>query len=250
MRARLRWLIAGSLLVLLLALGWWGVIQATQYVPDFYHEALAAEPGARQAQSEQFERQALALQNALYHEGAWEVEVSDEQVNAWLGTTLAAQFPKALSRGVSEPRIAFDQNQLRAAVRYRWRETWVVVSLAGAAYLTPQPNEIAFRLERARAGRLPLPLNLYRDDLSRHAARLGLALRWTEADGLPVAVLRLPPSFTSRRGQALTLDRLHLASGRLTIAGSTAPIAAAADVLAADNLRPAPPQGTSETRQR
>src|SRR5436305_1794970 len=80
---------------------------------------------------------------------------------AWLPGDLPAKFPRALPTGIAEPRIAIIGNELHLAVHYGRGGVDTVVSLAGEASLTNQPNEVAVRIDQARAGMLPIPLGSF-----------------------------------------------------------------------------------------
>src|SRR4029079_4731605 len=165
--------------------------QASRIVPAFYRQALIAPAGAVAEDGQQFERAALDLHNQRHRSGRWKARLTQEQINGWLASDLPAKFPHALPGGISEPRIAIDDGVLRLAVRYQRGGVDTVLSIAGEAYLTAQPNEIAIRVDQARAGLVPVPLTRFLSEIDEQAARANLPLRWAEARGAPVALIRL-----------------------------------------------------------
>jgi hypothetical protein len=63
------------------------------------------------------------------------------------------------------------------------------------------------------------------DDISRHAARAGLALRWSEVEGDPVALVRVPSAVDEREEEKerrrFVLEEVRLEEGELVVVGRT-----------------------------
>jgi hypothetical protein len=212
-------LIAASVVALLVVAAASCLYQASRVVPMFYREALAAPAANEHEQGRAFEQHALALHNQLYQSGAWEVQFTQDEINGWLAADLPDKFPQALPVGVSDPRVAIEGGVVRLAVHYQRGSVDTVVSLTGDAWLTDQPNEIAVRIDQARAGLVPVPLGRFLQEISERAARANVPLRWTEAKGAPVALVRLPLDTDDAR--RLTLQRLDIVGSELVVAGRT-----------------------------
>ncbi len=214
--------------------------RASRHVPEFYERALAAKPEVQKAAGQKFEQQALALHNQVRHPGRWEARFTQDEINGWLAAELPVKFPNALPRGVLDPRIALDASQVQLAVRYERGDTKAVVSLSGQVQLTAEPNELAVQIDAVRAGALPLPFAQFKDDIAERAARAGVPLRWTEAEGVPVALLQLPLDPRDFKGKHLVVEELRLLAGELIVAGCTQPPPESADALAEESLVDAP----------
>jgi hypothetical protein len=240
-----RLLIALSCAAAVLLVGLLCVYRASQQSPAFYEKALTREPAALRDEGQQFERQALALHNQLASPGAWEVRFTQEEINGWLATELPAKFSRALPPGIMDPRIAIVGDELHLAVRYRRGRVETVMSLAGEISLTNQPNEIALRIDQARAGMLPVPLGSLIQEITERAARSNVQLRWTEVKGAPVALYRLPLGEDDSK-KRVVLDQLRLTDGQLVISGRT--IEPSSDEESGGNV--AVQAAESETRQR
>jgi hypothetical protein len=197
-----------------------GAYLATQRAPAFYRRALAAPQDEQQINGQHFERSALALHNQIYEAGRWQTCLTQDEINGWLATDLPEKFPKALPPGISEPRIAIENETVHLAVRYRRSGVDTVLSISGEAYLTAQPNEIAVRLDRARAGLLPVPLARFLNEITARAAKAEVPLRWTEVRGAPVALLRLPLD-QDEEGCRVVLEDIRWRNGQLVVAGRT-----------------------------
>src|SRR5262245_49594056 len=206
-------LAAALLLAAFLAVRW-----AVRQRPRFYVHVLAGKQELQREAAQRFELQSIALHNALQHDGRWSLALSQEEINGWLAVELPEKFPALLPAGVSQPRICIAGHQVQVAVGLEQHGIATVVSLFGDVDLTTQPNEVAVRIERVRAGIVPMPLNKLLDLISTLAADSGLAIRWTEVEGDPVLLLKLPTEVNRRQ---LLLESLELADGNLLIAGRT-----------------------------
>ena len=208
--------LAGAAAISLLSL-----YRASRHVPVFYERALAVQPEIQKAAGQKFEQQALSLHNQVRQSGRWEARFTQDEINGWLAADLPVKFPQALPKGASDPRMALGADQVQLAVRYERGATKAVVSLAGRVQLTAEPNELAVRVDGVRAGALPLPLSEFRDEIAERAAKAGVPIRWTEAEGVPVALVRLPLEPREFGGRRLVVEELRVTDGELFVAGRT-----------------------------
>jgi hypothetical protein len=209
--------------LLLLAVAALVLYRGTQHVPEFYRQTLApaASPQQQIEAGDNFERQVLELHNATAKPGRWDAEFTDEQVNAWLAAFLPRNHPHALPADVREPRVKLSPRSAQVAWRQRhgWLET--VISLQADVYLTDQPNQIAIQVRAVRAGWVPLPLAEIVDGVSTAARDGGLDLTWSQHEGDPVALLRVPVRHPQYEHRELHLDTLELEDGKLRLSGLT-----------------------------
>ena len=198
-----------------------GLFRATQQVPTFYRQALAQEPVRQKEAGDQLEREVLALNNQIRQPGRWESHFTDEQINGWLAADMPVKFPGSMPRGVSNPRVAIEPQAVQLAVRYQQDDMSTVVSMAGDMYLTEEPNEVAVRIRNVRAGAVPIPLRQFLQEIQERCLSAGLALRWAEVEGDPVALVKLPLDREEFRGRKLELEELRLEDGELIVSGRT-----------------------------
>lgn len=224
MRRRVRVLL-WSLLALVVAVVGCAVLlyRAAHQVPEFYERAVAAAlpPAQRRAASDQLERQVLELHNDARRTGAWQLTLSEQQLNAWLETDLTGKFPHALPGAVREPRVHLAPGAVQVACRYEGQHWQGVLWLTAELSLTDQPNEIAIRLRELRAGWLPLPLNQMIERVSTQAQQLGVPLRWTQQDADPVALVRVPTQDPQDERREILLEALSLRAGEVLLSGRT-----------------------------
>lgn len=234
MKLRIAAMLAGGLATLvLLALG--GIYSAARHVPGFYKDALQTAPSARQRQSDELLENAAALASSVGQEGRWQALFTAEQINGWLSVDVAKNFPELVPQGVADPRVAIHPDRIAVACRYLDGPVETVLSLEGEAYVE-EPNVLAVRIVRARAGSLPAPLGSLLAGISRAADGAGLQLRWLQSGGDPVAVIRLQ-SLGDEGNRRRQIETIELRDGEIYLAGRTVsgsgPSAPAAEPLAA-----------------
>ena len=129
-----------------------------------------AQPQEQQEARDQFVVQATALASDLHRPGHWQSLFTADQINAWLALELATNYPDLLPDELQRS-ASFDPrpNEATIACRYESGDMAAVLSLTVDAYLH-EPNVLALRIRRARAGALPVPLAQVLDSIS-HAAR-------------------------------------------------------------------------------
>ncbi len=202
-----------------LALGLLAAYWASQQVPDFYAEAIRIDTVTQRDDSDEMLRQSLALGSDVRRAGQWQALFTDRQLNAYLAVGLVEKHPEVLPKEIRDPRIAIRPDSVVFACRLRQGRVDSVVSLTVEPSL-PEPGVLALRIRSARAGTLPLPLGKTLDHISEAARRSGVALRWQQADGDPVALIRLS-SLVEAEGKSWQLETLRLGQGEIYVGGTT-----------------------------
>jgi hypothetical protein len=218
---RLLWAALALLLVLAVAL--WLLYRATQQVPEFYQQALAASlpPAQLRAASDQLERQALELHNGARRLGRWQAVFTAQELNAWLAADLPQKFPQALPAGARDPRVQITPQHLQFACSYATEHWQTVVSVTAEVHLTDTPNELAVRIREVRAGRVPIPLKKVLDEVSRQAQQRSLPLQWSQEQADPVALIQLPLRDAELPHREIRLESVTLRDGEVVVQGQT-----------------------------
>jgi hypothetical protein len=198
-----------------------GVYRASRHVPVFYEEALRYDPIVARDEGDELERRALELQNATQHGGGWEQIFTEDQINGWLAVDLVEKFPDLLPAEVQAPRVSITPGEVLVACRYQNENVDTIISLAASAALTDEPNVVAVRILRARAGALPIPLRQFLDEVAQAAHGSNLEIRWVTTDGDPVALIRLPAEHTDLPDRTLSLKAIELRKGEAYLSGET-----------------------------
>jgi hypothetical protein len=209
------------LLVVALCVTTYSTYRAARHVPQFYEEALAVDPVQQRSAGEELERRALDLHNEVQRGGEWDALFKEEQINGWLAVDLVEKFPDLLPRQVSEPRVAITPDEVRVACHYQSEQIEAVISFALTVAMTEEPNVVAVRVKRPRAGAIPIPLNQFLDEITVAAQDSGIDLRWLQSEGDPIALIRLPTENTDLPDRMLHLEKFELRQGEAYLAGRT-----------------------------
>ena len=211
------------LALLLLAVTAFVLYRGTQHVPEFYQQALTPtiSPQRELEIGDDLEREVLELHNAATKPGRWEAEFTDEQINAWLASILPKNHPRALPAEIRDPRVKITAQSAQLAWRLQTERFETVISLQADVYLTDQPNQVAVRLHAVRAGWVPVPLSQILERVSEAARRGGVDLSWSQQEGDPVALVRVPARHPEFEDREFSLEKIELADGKLRLAGRT-----------------------------
>jgi hypothetical protein len=210
------------LATLLLAFGaFYGAWRATQQAPEFYQTALKKEPEKQKEKGAALEKQVLELHNEVRNTGRWEASFSDEQINGWLAADLPVKFPSALPKGVSEPRVAIGSDAAQVACKYEGPKLSTVFSMKVEITLTDEPNVVAVRIRKARAGLLPISLQQILDHATQYATKSEIPLRWVQEDGDPVALVTIPSERKEFIHRRIRIETVELRDGAVHLAGRT-----------------------------
>lgn len=204
---------------MVLAVGLLALWKASQHVPKFYGEALAVDRAVLEEASDQLVQNAAALASDVNQQGPWQAVFTEGQINGWLAVDLVKNHPELLPRSVREPRIRIEPDGLTAVCRFKQGRSDIVLSVTVDAYVA-EPNVVALRVRKARAGALPLPLEDVLKEISEAAARSSLKIQWRQTQGDPVALVSLPPP-GDPADRRLLLETLRLGQGTIYLSGST-----------------------------
>ena len=175
-------------LLAVFAVGSFVVYKSLQSVPDFYTTAIASRvPEPVQAVAE-LEEEVQELQTELEEVGQWNASFSIDQINTWLATELETKYAKRLPEGVHQPRVAIEEDRLLVACQVESSKLRTVLSLELLPRLTENANELSIRVERIRAGALPISIGRFLKQIEKAALSSKIAMRWEKEDGKNVAV--------------------------------------------------------------
>jgi len=199
---------------------------STRHIPDFYAEAITAEPEEERQANDELLQRATTLNNNVRKPGRWQALFTAEQINGWLSVDLAENHPELLAEGFSEPRIQIRKGKATLACRYKSGMMNTVASATFEIYLA-EPDILALRIDNVRAGALPMPMNAIVDGVAQAAETLNLRVQWRQVKGDPVALITMPA--THDQDSVYKLDALELREGELYIAGRTEPYSPSPD---------------------
>ena len=209
---------------------------ASQHVPKFYKEEIARRPEVQKKASDEMLKQATALASDVQQRNRWQALFTAEQINGWLAVDCREHFADLMPPEVHDPRIAIDERQATLGFRYTKAGVSTIFSFSFDVYLA-SPNVIAVHIQKARAGRVPVPLAEVISTIERAAEALDVPLQWRQEGGDPVALITLLPTRRSSK-RALQLESVELHSGKVFLSGSSSP---AAEMARRDPPKPLPP---------
>jgi len=212
-------LLIGSVVLLAAGVAVVLVYRASRQVPEFYRLALEVDPAVQRTASDKMVQQAAALISDVQKQGPWQAVFTEAEINGWLAVERVKNHPELIPETMSDPRVRVEPEGLTLAFRYR-DATWEgVVWLTVDLYLV-EPNVVALRVRKARAGALPLPLENVLKEVAKATDQLDWQVDWRQAGGDPVAQITIPP-LKSHGHRVLQIETLRLEKGRILLAGTT-----------------------------
>lgn len=189
---------------------------AANQAPDFYENALAQSPpqAARHEAAREFAEQTAQLVRDLQYSTTWEQEFTQTQVNSWLAEELPERYGDRIPRGVSDPRVQFEEGLVRIGFQLASKRFEGIVSL-DLRPSVPEPNKLAVTVESLYAGLLPLAPASFTDDVSKQLAKYDVEHEWQIVDGRHVLLITIEPN----RGDRPILEELTVDDEKLRIAG-------------------------------
>jgi hypothetical protein len=212
-------LIALGVVVLLLVAGGAWLLLALRHVPRFYEEAGKVEPVKRQKGSDELLRRSATLHNDVIKPGQWQALFTADQINGWLAVDLVQNHPKLLPPELHDPRVAIEPHRLRIGCLYDG-EVSTVASIEAEVTLQ-EPNVIAVRIRRARAGAVPLPLDKFMPRVVRAVQSAGFPVELRQIEADPVLIIRVTPPADSRSHLTPVLESLELRDNEIYVAGES-----------------------------
>jgi hypothetical protein len=188
-RTRLIAFVGGGV-TLLVALALLGLYIAVQHEPTFYRQALDLPRAELEKGSDHMLRNIAAIENAMNTPGRWQTTITAEEINGWLAVDMVNNHPQLLPDSLRDPRVAIRENEVILGCRYERGGVTSVLSLTLQPCM-PEPNVVALRIVRARAGAIPIALKPVTDGITNAVSdlRKGICLEWRQSGNAPVALL-------------------------------------------------------------
>lgn len=193
-----------------------------KHEPAFYARAAVPPGKARVAHSKAFQNEMAQLVTALVsrHE-KWYASFNETQINSMFEEAFLATGvgEKVLPCGVSEPRIAVEQDRVRLGFRYGTPPWSTVISVCFRVWVAPkEANVVVLELQSLHAGALPISAQSLLDQLSDVLRKKNVDVTWYRHNGNPAAVLRFQGE---QPRSSVQLRQLELRPGVLTLAGKS-----------------------------
>ncbi|MFP6586645.1 MAG: hypothetical protein VB814_03305 [Pirellulaceae bacterium] len=194
-RIKKRWrrilhiLLVVSVLILLACLL---ILWLLQTVPQNYQTALAVENEVHQPHLVALQETVDNIKDDIWHRDKLVLEVSEQQINAWLATELRPQSSRALPEGIKQPRIELGKHQQTLYFKIERPRFTVVISIVVRIELGADPNTIEIRIVSVHAGSIPVRMKRAFDEIESAMARQGVDFQWKAGTNREVAVVTIP----------------------------------------------------------
>lgn len=205
-------LIVGILLaILLIILGvlYWKLKQ----VPEFYRLAMVTSPQQLAEGQQQLQKRVDQLKQDVRFNPHWSITLTEQQINGWLASEYGRE-----QGAVTEPRVRIHRDHIEIGCRARHGNWEAVISASMTARLTSMPNILELEIQSVRAGTLSIAWTGVLDRARSALQQTRLQTRWFSEED-PIRVEVTVPARWGRTGRHLTIERLELANGQLTLDG-------------------------------
>jgi hypothetical protein len=162
----------------------------------------------------------------------WGAQFDEPTINGFFAehfiqTGLAERI---LPEGVSDPRVAIEQDKLRVGFRYGTGVFSTIISIDLRLWLAPRaPNVVVLELQGLHAGALPISAQSLLDQISEAARQNNIDVTWYRHGRNPVALLRFQ---ADQDRPTIQLEQLTLHAGLLDFHGKSLVASAAPPVAA------------------
>ena len=191
------------------------VFTMAQIEPSFYSKRLRNEDEAKRHQlSNQFLNSASRLISDLQNSPAWEANFNEDQINGWLAEDFQQNHAaKVLPPGVKDPRVEIDGDRVILGFRCQKGPFSTVVQIGVRAWI-PSRNLLAFELDTAQAGLLPLPTTYTRKVIEQFILAQNLEITWKRNGHKLVALIDF-----QRAERQIVLRRVEVRADGLYLEG-------------------------------
>lgn len=214
--------LALGILVLLLLTAAAIVVGMVRYEPAiFAHSPLPTERQSVHLRSDEFKGKLTALISAINNnDRVWDEQFTDEQINSYFDEDFVQSGldRRLLPQGISQPRVAFEEDKVRLAFRCGTGTWSTVISIDLRVWLpTCEKNVVALELEGFWAGALPITVQSLLEHVSEVGRQSNVDVSWYRHKGHPVALLRFG---TESPRTTVELKAVQLQPGSISIKGA------------------------------
>lgn len=175
--------------------------------------------GELQRSRQELESQLAALYSDASVENQWETVLTDTQINSWLATQVAKDFPELEEQGLHDLRMLMKPGVATLAMRAELHGLNTIVAIDMQPFVADD-GSLALELASARVGSAPLPTAQILDQLNASLDDEGLPGRWSQNNGHPVLLLDMA-SWLSTHSHDRSVETIEVREGEIFVAGVT-----------------------------
>ena len=187
-----------AIVIILLLVGFVGASSfvLVRHEPNFYKRCDLPEGAVRERLADEVDSElGNRLLVGILNESAWEVNLHEEQLNAFLREPRVLQKytveQNPFSKTVTDPRISLDNDCIRLGFRYGVGRFSTVISAEIRAWLAAQdPNVLAVEFVSLHAGAIPISSQWLLERVAESARALKIDVNYYRYHKHPVLVLR------------------------------------------------------------
>lgn len=155
-------------------------------------------------------------------ERQWAIEVTREQMHAWLIANLPQQPSIELPGAVQQPRVVLADGQVSLICNFSSNQISSPISLEMQPLVTREPNMVGVRIHRVRAGWLPVPLSKVLWRIIVLVRKSGIRARWDDSGDSATVHVRVNPAETTSQYD-IFVEQVDVQDDCLRLAGFTRP---------------------------
>jgi hypothetical protein len=206
-----------------------GFVLLLYHEPAFYRRCEIPPGEERVKSANEFNKPAFQLYNIVAnsrdgdpdYKGSWQVPFAEKEVNSFLQENFFKTLnAKSLERhGISDVRVAFEDNLIRLGFRYGTKPWQTVMSFDMHVWLVPKEiNVMAIELVGRHAGALPVSAQSLLTMIAETLHTKEVDISWYRHNGNPVALVR----FQSEGGRpSFRFCEVAAKNGSLIVVGNS-----------------------------
>jgi len=201
-----------------------GLGMVVRHVPAFYARAAVPAGEGRKSASGNFLAACIKMVTG-FSNGEFDAQFQEEEINSYLQEDWVTKhcIDNPMPPGISDPRVALDEDRIRLGFRYGSGLASTIVSLDMRVWLVKsETNLVALKFEKIHAGALPISAQSLLEQIADFAHQKDIEATWYRHQGRPVLLLRFQ---ADRSNPNFQLSQLDLRPGQLRIAGQSLPVA-------------------------
>lgn len=152
---------------------------------------------------------------------AWNMILTQPQMQAWLQQNLPNEPSRAVPGLVANPRVYLREGHATLACEYNSKSVRSVVSLDLEPFAVPEVNQLGIHLRGARAGWVPVPLRKVLWRILLVANEMGLRIQVSDDSEIATARIFFP---ATQEGNLIEVQSCNVTKDGLVLAGVVRPV--------------------------
>ena len=187
--------------------------------PKFYRDLTTESRSDARQLGDQLESAILELHNSAVRENEWSLEVTDQEINAWLVDYLPRKYPLQNPDSITDPRVKIADDEIKLAFRVKSERFPFVVCIHVEPFITSDGNNIGLSFSKAYIGILPLGKKRIVEQLSSAASKIDIPIGWTQDKNGPIAILSPQIKLAKQLERKIEIKSIKVMGSSLYLSG-------------------------------